>query len=338
MPFEIVRNDITRMNTDAVVNAANSRLQQGGGVCGAIFAAAGAAELQAECNCIGFCDVGSAVITGGYALKARYIIHAVGPVWQGGGHHEEALLKSCYRSALDLALSHDCASVAFPLISSGIFGYPKDKALQTAISAISEFLLSNDMTVYLVVYDKAAFHLGDKLFAAIKTFIDENYIEEHFSAHQNRHYEINEQLSLMRDLKETDDVRTLPAPAAAPGTLDELLSRIEETFSERLLRLIDQSGKTDVEVYKHANIDRKLFSKIRSDPNYKPSKITAIAFAVALELNIDETRDILRKAGFALSSSSKFDLIIQYFIEKGNFDIYQINEVLFAFDQSMLGA
>lgn len=334
MPFEIVRNDITKMKVDAIVNAANSRLQQGGGVCGAIFTAAGAEKLQAECDRVGFCQVGSAVITGGYQLYAKHIIHAVGPVWQGGDHNEKALLSSCYESALKLALQNNCSSIAFPLISSGIFGYPKDQALQVAISAISEFLFGHDMMVYLVVFDKAAFQLSDKLFDSIKTYIDDNYIDEHPLLRQNRRYEIEEQLDFMHSL----DVCESVSMAAAPRSLDDITSLLEDTFSQSLLRLIDEKGKTDAEVYKRANIDRKLFSKIRINPHYKPSKYTALALAVALELNIDQTRDLLMKAGFALSRSSISDLIVQYFIENGEYDIFVINEALFKFDQNLLGA
>ncbi len=338
MPFEIVRHDITKMKVDAIVNAANSKLQQGGGVCGAIFAAAGPEQLQSACNSIGFCQVGAAVITGGYKLNAKHIIHAVGPFWQDGDHNEKALLTSCYKSALELALEYHCSSVAFPLISSGIFGYPKDKALQVAISAISEFILEHDMTVYLVVFDKTAFQLSDKLFHSIQTYIDDNYTDEHNLPRQNRRQEIDAQLAFMNALCEDISEPNMMPAAAAPRSLDDIESQLEETFSKSLLRLIDEKGKTDVEVYKRANLDRKLFSKIRSNPNYSPSKNTALALAVALELNIDQTRDLLMKAGFALSGCSKSDLIVQYFIENGDYDIFVINEALFKFDQNLLGA
>lgn len=347
MPLEIVRNDITKMKTDAIVNAANSRLKQGGGVCGAIFAAAGAQELQTECDSIGNCDVGSAVITGGYALPAKNIIHTVGPVWQGGDKDEEKLLISCYTNALLLAKEHRCSSVAFPLISSGIFGYPKDKALQTAIFAIGAFLLENDMTVYLVVFDKAAYTLGDKLFSSITEYIDDNYVERHTSKRLNRSYEVFRQVREMAAEDEVEFYQVMnkppvqPQPVTAssvPRSLDDVVSRLDESFSQMLLRLIDEKGKKDTDIYKRANIDRKLFSKIRSNPHYQPGKNTAIALAVALELNMDEMRDLLCRAGFALSHSNKFDIIIEYFIKQGNYNIFEINEALFAFDQSMLGA
>ncbi len=345
MPFEIVRHDITKMKVDAIVNAANSALQQGGGVCGAIFAAAGAEKLQAECDRIGHCPVGSAVLTGGYDLPAKYIIHAVGPVWQGGGHQEEKLLIGCYTNALRIALEKGMESVAFPLISSGIFGYPKDQALSVAISAIGGFLMEHDMMVYLVVYDKAAYTLSDKLFKSITAYIDDNYVESHKSTRLNQNYEIAYQLKEMEiheeDLiiySEKSVIHKPPKAPKAPRSLDDVVAQLDESFSEMLLRLIDEKGRKDSEVYKRANIDRKLFSKIRSNPHYNPSKNTALAFAVALQLSLDETRDLLGRAGFAISHSSKFDLVVEYFIDHGNYNIFEINEALFAFDQVMLGA
>ena len=323
MPLEIVRNDITKMSVDAIVNAANHRLQQGGGVCGAIFAAAGAEGLQAECSRIGYCAVGNAVLTSGYALPAKYIIHTVGPIWQGGTNNEKDLLASCYTNSLNLALEHGFGSVAFPLISSGIFGYPKDKALQVAISAIGDFLFRHEMTVYLVVFDKAAYTLSDKLFRSIRAYIDDNYAEG--------------PAFLRRKLCNATSFTVCEAPSTFRN-LDDVVRHVDESFSEMLLRLIDESGRTDSDVYRRANLDRRLFSKIRSNLQYRPSKNTALALAVALELNLDQTADLLRRAGYALSPSSRFDLIVEYFIREGNYNIFEINEALFAFDESMLGA
>lgn len=347
MPLEIIRNDITKMKTDAIVNAANSKLKQGGGVCGAIFAAAGADKLQAECDRIGYCDVGKAVITGSFALPSKYIIHTVGPVWKGGDQQEEKLLTSSYTSALMLAKENGCSSIAFPLISSGIYGYPKDKALQVAISAIGTFLLQNDMAVYLVVFDKAAYALSDKLFSSIKEYIDDHYVDTHPPRRMNRNAEVLSQVRKVSSYAEDDSCNVMegtmgtPYPAASydmPRSLDDVVAQLDESFSTMLFRIIDEKGEKDTEVYKRANIDRKLFSKIRSNVHYKPSKNTAIALAVALELSLDETRDLLCKAGFALSRSSRFDLIVEYFIKTKNYNIFEINEALFAFDQSMLGA
>lgn len=330
MSLEIVRNDITKMKVDAIVNAANSSLKMGGGVCGAIFSAAGARELQAECDEIGSCKVGEAVITGGYHLFAKHIIHAVGPIWQGGKHDEAKLLHDCYKNALNLARKYKLESIAFPLISSGIYGYPKDQALQIAIQAISEFLMEHEMKVYLVVYDQKAFVLSEKLFSAVEKYIDDHYVEEHTRRDSKRRIEPYEYLDI-------HELNSMPMLSMKKRSLEDVLGHLDESFSEMLLRLIDEKGMSDVETYKRANIDRKLFSKIRSTKGYNPSKATAIAFAIALKLNLDETMDLLGKAGYTLSQSNKFDVIIQYFIEEGNYDIHEMNEVLFAFEQVLLG-
>ena len=336
MPLEIVRNDITKMRVDAIVNAANTRLQAGGGVCGAIFDAAGADKLQNECNRIGHCDVGSAVITKGYALPAKFIIHTAGPVWQGGDNGEETLLRSCYTEALRLAKEHSIKSIAFPLISSGIFGYPKDQALSVAISAIGEFVLLNDMDVKLVIFDRAAYALSEKLYKSISAYIDDNYVTNFLIANRNRISEINEQIREMT--RYSRNTSALPAESKTLGSFEDAVGHVGESFSQMLFRLIDEHGKTDVEIYKRANLDRKLFSKIRSNPKYKPSKNTALALSVALNLNLDQTADLLCRAGYALSPSSRADLIVEYFIRNKNFNIFEINEALFAFDESLLGA
>ncbi len=336
MPLKIVRNDITTMSVDAIVNAANTKLQKGGGVCGAIFHAAGAKELQKECDTIGKCQVGDAVITKGYNLPANYVIHAVGPIWRGGSQGEATLLHNAYLNSLNLALQHKFHFIAFPLISSGIYGYPKDQALHIAVSAISEFLLNHDMTVYLVIFDKKDYVLSEKLFSEIEEYIDENYVEERLLQESYRILEPDD-VQPFECLQET---MLAPAPVTKEvrkRSLEDVVGQLDESFSQMLLRLIDERSMTDVQTYKRANIDRKLFSKIRSNPNYNPSKITAIAFSVALELNLDETLDLLGKAGYTLSHSNKFDVIIEYFLEEGNYNIHEINEALFAFDQALLG-
>lgn len=331
MPFEIVRNDITKMSVDAVVNAANETLLGGGGVDGAIHYAAGR-ELLAECKTLGGCKTGKAKITGGYNLPAKYVIHTVGPVYRDGKHGEKDLLESCYRESLALAKENDCETVAFPLISSGIYGYPKDQALEVAVDIIRDFLLENDMTVYIVVFDKSAYKISEKLFSDIAEYIDDNYVDEHTDYNrESMRFNMPMQPAMAEEICECKGM-------VAPDDLDLKLKRLDESFSQMLLRKIDEKGMTDAECYKKANIDRKLFSKIRSDMYYRPSKPTAIAFAISLELSLDETEDMLRKAGFALSHSNKFDIIIEYFISKGNYNIYEINEALFAFDQSLLGA
>lgn len=330
MPLEIVRNDITKMKVDAIVNAANETLLGGGGVDGCIHRAAGP-ELLQECRTLGGCRTGEAKITKTYRLPCQYVIHTVGPVWNGGSHGERELLVSCYRTSLALAKEHGCETVAFPLISSGVFGYPKDQALRVAVDTISEFLAENDMTVYLVIFSRAAYAIGNKLFADIAAYIDDHYVDAHTDLRRER----TRRMSVLESRTLSADAAA--APMAADG-LDSLLAHLDAGFSETLLKLIDRSGKKDSEIYKKANVDRKLFSKIRNNPDYKPSKATAIAFAIALELNLDETRDLIARAGYALSASSKFDVIIEYFIMQRDYDIFKINEALFAFDQSLLGA
>lgn len=328
MPLQIIRQDITKMKVDAIVNAANESLLGGGGVDGCIHRAAGP-ELLAECRTLGGCKTGKAKITGGYNLPAKYVIHTVGPVYQDGKHGEKALLESCYRESLALAKEKNCETVAFPLISSGIYGYPKDQALKVAIDVIGNFLLENDMTVYIVIFDKAAYKISEKLFSDIAEYIDDNYVDEH-TDYRRESMRMNMPMGMFEE-------NLCECKALAPEDLESALDQIDESFSEMLLRKIDEKGMTDAECYKKANIDRKLFSKIRGDMHYKPSKPTAIAFAISLELSLDETEDMLKKAGFALSHSNKFDIIIEYFIRKGNYNIFEINEALFAFDQSLLG-
>ncbi len=324
MPIKIIRNDITKLKCDAVVNAANKTLLGGGGVDGAIHKAAGEKLLE-ECKTLGGCNVGEAKLTSAYNLPCKYVIHTVGPVWKGGFFGEEKNLQSCYKNSLELAKQNQCESIAFPLISSGAYRYPKDKALKVATDTISNFLLENEMLVYIVVFDKKAFSISKKLFNDIQQYIDDSYADT-YAVSRNR-FNVACKMS---------------APMYGESkpliTLEEKLKQIDESFSQMLLRKIDEKGLKDSECYKKANIDRKLFSKIKSNVNYKPSKTTAIAFAISLELNLEETKDMLMKAGYALSKSNKFDIIIEYFITNRNYNIFEINEALFAFDQSLLGA
>lgn len=337
MPLQIVRNDITKMTVDAIVNAANSTLLGGGGVDGCIHRAAGEGLLE-ECRTLGGCETGNAKITGAYKLPCKYVIHTVGPVYQGGNNGEKTLLESCYQKSLELAKEHNCESVAFPLISSGVYGYPKDKALKVAIDVISDFLLENEMTVYIVIFDKKAYQISEKLFSDIAEYIDDRYVDAHTDYRWER-MRRNAPVPSISTVEFCECQAPVCASVAMPKalSLEDAVNSVDESFSQMLLRKIDEKGMTDAECYKKANIDRKLFSKIRGDVHYKPSKTTAIAFAIALELSLDETEDMLKKAGFALSHSNKFDIIIEYFISKGNYNIFEINEALFAFDQSLLG-
>ncbi|MDD6324002.1 MAG: O-acetyl-ADP-ribose deacetylase [Lachnospiraceae bacterium] len=338
MPLQIIRNDITKMSVDAIVNAANTSLLGGGGVDGCIHRAAGP-ELLAECRTLHGCETGSAKITKGYCLPCKYVIHAVGPRWRDGRHQEQELLESCYRTSLDLAKENGCQSVAFPLISSGIYGYPKDQALKVAVDTIRAFLLENEMMVYLVIFDRKAYQISGKRFADIEAYIDDRYVEEHTDSRA-------EQRRRFQALAEESCVGAAPTPmppeaickSSSSQSLEEALNQMDESFSEMLLRKIDESGMTDAQCYKKANIDRKLFSKIRTDKFYKPSKPTVLAFALALELPLAQMQEMLGKAGFTLSHSSKFDIIVEYFVERGIYNVYEINEALFAFDQSLIGA
>ena len=349
MPFEIIRNDITKMKVDAIVNAANTSLLGGGGVDGAIHRAAGP-QLLEECRTLGGCKTGEAKITKGYLLPARYVIHTVGPVWHGGGYGEKELLEACYRNSLELALAYECETVAFPMISAGAYGYPKAEALSVAVGVVSRFLAEHEMTVYLVVFGQTEFLTGKKLFRDVKEYIDDVYAssrimkrserlrEQLWHSDESAALEMDHQISYSAGVV-FDALPSEPVPekAAAPDW-EELLKKTDEGFSQTLLRLIDRKGMTDAECYKKANVDRKLFSKIRSNPAYRPSKPTVFAFAVALELSLPETKNLLRRAGFAISHSSRFDIILEYCIDHQIFDIYEINEVLFQFDMPLLGS
>ena len=297
MPFEIVRNDITKMRVDAIVNAANKSLLGGGGVDGAIHRAAGP-SLLAECRTLNGCETGEAKITKGYRLPAKYVIHTVGPIWHGGAHGEKELLSSCYRNSLELALENGCETVAFPLISAGAYGYPKDQAMSVAVDAITKFLFEHDMMVYLVVFGHTEFLTGKKLFRDVQEYIDDVYAATHVKKnveqsrqmlwHQDEDAALDLDLELGAAYSDSSmfDSAPMPAPSMAMPNLDKVLKQTDEGFSEALLRLIDKKGLTDAQCYKKANVDRKLFSKIRSNPAYKPSKPTVFAFAVALELSL----------------------------------------------------
>lgn len=355
MPFEIVRNDITRMYVDAIVNAANNSLLGGGGVDGAIHRAAGPKLLE-ECRGLNGCPTGQAKLTRGYDLPCKYVIHTVGPIWQGGGAGERELLASCYRNALKLAQEHDCESVAFPLISSGAYGYPKAEALSVAVSEINRFLLESDMLVYLVVFTKDAVQLSGKLFNDVVAYIDDVYVSEHCDynreARRSQYLGDGEQSpkaepgGLFRRKHREDNARnetvfseaSLQRLSMARSDMpEEMLDRNDESFGEMLFRKIDEKGMTDAACYKRANIDRRLFNRIKNNPGYRPGKPTALAFAIALELPLDEAKELLQKAGYALSHSSKSDIVVEYCIVTGNYDLIEINEVLFKLDLQPLG-
>ncbi len=353
MPFEIVRNDIVNMTVDVIVNTADHLPEVGYGTDSVIHKKAGR-KLLKERKKIGVIPYDDARISPAFDLHAKYVIHAVSPIWQGGENNEEILLSHCYERSLALALEYGCESIAFPFLASGNNGFPNDLALDIAVNAIKNFLVNHEMHIYLVVYDKTSFELSEKLFSSVKSFIEERYIDEQVE----KNFRIEDtpffgSVRLSRPMSEIASARSLECEDedeicrkesvcfSAPlekRSLDNLMDELEDTFSESLMRIIDQKGLKDPEVYKKANIDRKLFNKIKNNPDYRPSKNTAIAFAIALGLNLDETKDLIGRAGYALTHSSKADIIIEYFITNGNYNIYEINEVLFAFDQNLIGA
>lgn len=326
MPLLMIRNDITKVKADAIVNAANSSLLGGGGVDGAIHRAAGPSLLD-ECIKLGGCPTGDAKITRAGKLDAKYVIHTVGPVWEDGLHGEEILLRSCYRKSLQLAESHNCRSIAFPVISSGIYGYPKKEALSIAKDEITQFLTNSDMLVYIVIFDSATFTLSKELYNGIRQYIDDNYASSHDDSKER--VISARQKGLLPEY--------CSASLSLPYTLDDAINQIDESFSEMVFRIIAERGLNEVEVYKKANLDRKLFSKIRSNRTYHPKKPTAVSLAISMHLDIDETEDLLCKAGYALSRSSRFDIIVRYFIEQKHYDVNEINDALFAFDEPLLG-
>lgn len=303
MPLQIIRNDITKVECDAIVNAANSTLLGGGGVDGAIHKAAGRGLLL-ECMKLGGCKVSQAKITKGYNLPCKYVIHTVGPKWKGDKNGEKELLENCYKNSLALAKENNCESVAFPLISSGVYGYPMNEAFKVAVDTVAEFLMQNDMLMYIVVYNKNALATSSKLFTDIAQYIDDNYVAEHslYDSRLLNNFEESMPLPMTRFLPDEDlqESAVLESTwAQSEDTFDSITSflknedsleniidkTIDESFSEMLLRLIDERGMKDSECYKKANIDKRLFSKIRSNPDYKPSKLTVLAFCIALELS-----------------------------------------------------
>lgn len=307
MPFYTVKKDITKIKADIIVNAANRELREGGGVCGAIFAAAGAEELRAACDALAPIRTGKAVVTPGFASKAKYIIHTAGPVYSGK-KEDEKLLYSCYIESLKLAEEKGVKNIAFPLISSGIYGYPVKEAYKVAKRAILDFLKKSDLTVYMTLYGTTLPPPSAEL---------RSFLETH--------------------LADCAAIGSVISEDASSLSMTEMISRLDEPFSKTLFRMIDERNMTDPEVYKAANIDRRHFSKIRNVKNYTPKKKTILALAVALKLDINETELLLERAGYTLSRSRLFDVILRYFITHKQYDIWKINEALYHYDQVELG-
>lgn len=338
MPLFIIRDDITRLDCDAIVNPTNEELTPGGGTDAAIHRAAGPA-LLAACRDLGGVKVGEVKATPGFRLCARYVLHTAGPVWDGGDKGEGEALASCYQNALALARELGCESLAFPLVAAGTYGFPCDEVLRIATEVIRRFLDEHEMTVYLAVYDREAYHVSARLFHHVMAYIDDRYVEKR-EASPYRSYCI-ESRRRGKTLRTTAESHSLACaedgPFDAPD-LDEMLRHMDKGFAETLFAFIDEKGMTDVECYKKANVDKKTFSKIKCNKDYKPSKTTAISFAIALRLSLEETERLLRTVGMRLSRSNKFDVIIEYFLVTGNYKtIYEVNETLFRFDQILLG-
>ena len=346
MPFLMIRNDITKVTADAIVNPANRNLLQGSGTSRAIYQAAGEQELTAACEAIGYCEPGRAVCTPAFGLPATYIFHAVCPAWQGGGFGEAEQLAGAYHSALELAAEYHCESVAFPLLSSGNYGYPKEQAFRIAVDTITQYVMEHDLTVYLVLYDQHSLAVSRKLFASVEEYIDDHYVAQNDESYQfdrrrresaeRRRWRLGEEAAPM-----LETAAAPPPPAAAPRTarsLESLMDNLGESFTTRLLRLIDERGLKDSTVYKQSNISRQHFSKIQCNRDYNPKKKTVLAFAVGLHLSEDETIDLLKSAGYAFSDGSKRDWIVQYCLEHKIYNINQVNTLLFEYDQEQLGA
>lgn len=325
MPFKVIRNDITKVKAEIIVNSANPLPRIGSGTDSAIYESAGAEQLLQERLKIGNIDPGNAEYTSAYALQAKYIIHTVGPIWIDGKHNELETLHSCYRNSLAIADKLSAKSIAFPLISTGTYGFPKDKALNIALEEIGKFLLTHETEIILVVFDKSSFEISANLIGSIDNYIEENTVD---LITQNE-YQPRRRPMVMESADIISEIR----PSV---DLDTILNDTGETFQQKLFKLIDERKLDDVSVYKKANIDRKVFSSIRCKPNYKPKKKTAVAFAVALELDYNEMTDLLSRAEIALSPSSKFDLIISYCVKNKIYDILEINAILFQYGQPIL--
>lgn len=349
MPLHIIREDITRMQVDVIVTAGSAKEgtpRPTGGVNGSIHRAAGSALLSALRR-LGGIRTGGVTLTQAYDLPCRYVIHTAGPLWRGGMYGEEALLRSCYREALTLAERKRFSSIAFPLISTGKYGYPRAEAMRVATEEIRAFLAGHDMMVYLVVYDRESFRLSGELFEGVEQFIDQHYVDEHYVA-RNRSEDEWAYASTVScppppapsgSAADFLPLTSVPAgDAELPPELVRRLRQLDEGFSGMLLRLIDEKGMKDAECYRRANVDRKLFSKIRSNPGYTPKKPTAVAFCIALELTLPQARELLARAGYGMSRASMFDVIVEYFISRRVYDVHVINQALWHYDQPLLGS
>lgn len=398
MAFKIIRNDITKMNTEAIVNTANDQAAVGTGCDYAVYNAAGYDELLTyRTEKIGFVPEGEAFITPGFKLQAKYIIHAVSPLYMGGNEGEEEKLRSCYRKSLKLAKENGIRSIAFPLISTGGFGYPKEEGMRIAVDEINEFLLNNEMDVFLVVFDDKSNSLGKRIYPKLEEYIDQNYArdkhgeeygegffksaradegttgilsdegmaEKRYRVKESRRYE-NADFSVGAAAPSMASA-TMPNASKAPGLgsifkkksakgktplmeaemmapemdeeapsfldfetehesrLEERMKHLSDTFSQYLMYLIQSKKMENADVYKRAIIDKKIFSKIKNNVDYHPQKLTALCLCVGAKLNLDESKDLLARAGYALSPCDKTDIIFSYFIENEIYDMIELD-------------
>ena len=354
MPLKIVRNDITKMNTEAIVNTANDHVKVGTGCDSAVYKAAGYEELHRyRAEKIGFVPEGDAFLTPGFNLQAKYIIHAVSPRYAGGSKGEEEKLRSCYRNSLQIAKENHIKSIAFPLISTGGFGYPKEEGMRIAIDEINAFLLKNEMLIYLVVFDTKATRLGEKIYQDLEAYIDQNYVESRYEEEYETAYfnyirqshtgledglpntepasifrqkekpdaSLRNECSKMESVCEYDE----DSEEQLKNKLEERMEHITDTFSQYLMYLIQDKKMKNAEVWKNAFVDKKVFSKMKNDPNYHPQKRTALCLCIGAKLNLDEAKSLLARAGYALSPCDKTDIIFSYFIENQIYDIAELD-------------
>jgi hypothetical protein len=339
MPFKIIRDDITKVKADAIVNPANPEPVIGGGVESAIYEAAGKEKLLEARKELGRLQPGKVGVTEAFNLAAKYIIHVSGLYWKGGNSFEARCLKECYEKALKAALDKGCKSIAFPLLGTGTYGFPKDIGLDVAVSTFTEFLEEYEMEITLVVFDNEAVNVSGKLAYEVKSFIDDKYAHEVLETEYKKDRNIeryalpNERFHLL--LKEEtydvpDNTCTKETFSAEPsGSLEAALKNIyRESFEKHLQQLINKKGLKNSEVYAAANISKQYFSKLLKG-QVKPSKDKMLALAVGLRLNMDETADFLRIGGYALSPISQTDTVVEYFIRKQEYNVLKINIVLF---------
>lgn len=322
MPFQIIRNDITKVKADAIVNTANPNVAVGDGVDYAIYKAAGREKLLEARKKIGLLMPGEVAITEALDLEAKYIIHASGPWWQGGEEGEELLLKRCFDNSLQLAWENGCRSIAFPLLATGTYGFPNKLAIEIAVHSFRIFLQEHDMEIMLVVFGNEAVNISGELVDEVRSFVDDHYVKEALSEEYRRDRLYLEECQVCASVFKSVE-------AEPTVSLDDALKSIyTESFEKYLQKLINKKGLKNSQVYAAANISKQYFSKLLKG-KVKPSKEKVLALAIGLNLNLDEAVDFLRIAGYALSPISQTDTIVEYFIRNKDYNVLKIDIVLF---------